>query len=111
MTNTKRPIDHAFDKIWEYFQIDQDTEAEQGWCSYSQTRLAILAAVRVAMVCDDSISTGHYYPPNSNEIVVRLREIQYPTAENIGYAQEAVSAAMGWEERLEEIIRIGAGTL
>jgi hypothetical protein len=117
MTNPSRPIDHAFAKIWECYHADQEAAklAQEAGRSikweYSQTRLAVLAAARIAMACDDSINTGHYYPPNSNEIVVRLREIQQPTEENIRYAQEAVRPAMGWEDRLEQLIRTGAKTL
>jgi hypothetical protein len=107
MTNN-RPIDLAFTKIWAAFRSDQDDETQgHGFCNYSQTRIAILAAVRVAMDCDDAINTEWSYPPGGNEIVARLREIHWPTEENIRYAQEAVKPALGWEERLEKLIEIG----
>ena len=103
-----RPIDRAFAKIWEYYHIDQQEDIDTGWCSYTKTRIAILAAVKVAMSCDDAITTGYHYPPGSNEIVARLREIRYPpTAESIEYAQSAVVVPMGWEERIEGLIKIG----
>ena len=106
MTND-RPIDRAFAKIWEAFDQDHQENIETGWCSYTKTRIAILAAVKVAMDCDDSIATDYHYPPGSNEIVARLREIRWPTKENIEYAQAAVTVPMGWEERIEKLIKIG----
>jgi hypothetical protein len=106
MTNN-RPIDLAFAKIWTAFHLELSEETETGFCNYSQTRIAILAAVRVAMDCDDAMATQWSYPPGGNEIVARLREIRWPTEDNIRYAQEAVKPAMGWEERLEKLIEIG----
>jgi hypothetical protein len=108
MTNPERPIDRAFAKIWECYEADKADELSTGWCSFSSTRVAILAAVKVAANCDDSISTEWHYPPGSNEIVARLRSISIPTAENIKYAQDAVRPAMTWQERIEGLIRIGA---
>jgi hypothetical protein len=113
MPNPERPIDRAFAKIWAAYESDKAAEAQaiadgkdSRW-SYSNTRVTILAAVKVAANCDDAITTEWCYPPGSNEIVARLRGIRWPTAENIKYAQEAVRPAMGWEERLEQLIRIG----
>jgi hypothetical protein len=105
--NPERPIDRAFAKIWAAYEADKADEIETGWCSYSDTRVAILAAVKVAANCDDSITTQWHYPPGSNEIVARLRGIGIPTAENIKYAQDAVRPSMTWEDRLEQLIRIG----
>jgi hypothetical protein len=59
------------------------------------------------MDCDDAIVTNWSYPLGGNEIVARLREITWPTEENIRYAQSAVKPALGWEERLEKLIEIG----
>jgi hypothetical protein len=113
MTSPERPIDRAFAKIWECYEADKAAEAQaiadgkdSRW-SYSNTRVAILAAVKVAANCDDSITTQWHYPPGSNEIVARLRGIGIPTAENIKYAQDAVRPSMTWEDRLEQLIRIG----
>jgi hypothetical protein len=113
MTNPERPIDRAFAKIWAAYEADKAAEAQaiadgkdSRW-SYSNTRVAILAAVKVAANCDDSITTEWYYAPGTNEIVARLRSIGIPTAENIKYAQEAVSPSMTWQERIEGLIRIG----
>jgi hypothetical protein len=105
--NPDRPIDLAFNKIWAAFCSDHAEETETGFCSFSQTRIAILAAVRVAMDSDDSIDTEWSYPPGGNEIVARLREITWPTEENIRHAQSAVKPALGWAERLEKLIEFG----
>jgi hypothetical protein len=106
MTND-RPIDRAFAKIWECYHIDHQEDIDTGWCSYTKTQIAILAAIRIAMSCDDSITTGYHYPPGGNEIVARLREISIPTVESIEYAQSAVMVPMDWEERINKLIEIG----
>jgi hypothetical protein len=107
-TNPERPIDRAFAKIWECYHADHQEDDDTGWCSYTKTRIATLAAIRIAMSCDDAITTGYHYLPGSNEIVARLREIRYPpTAESIEYAQAAVMVPMDWEERIEGLIKIG----
>jgi hypothetical protein len=62
------------------------------------------------MSCNDSITTGYHYPPGGNEIVARLREIHLPTKENIEHAQSAVVVPMGWEERIEGLIKIGVSS-
>jgi hypothetical protein len=106
-SNPERPIDRAFAKIWQCYEVDQLQDIDIRWSKYSPTRQAILAAVKVAANCDDSIATEWHYPPGSNEIVARLRGIGIPTTENIKYAQDAVRPSMGWEDRLEQLIRIG----
>ena len=60
-----RPIDRAFAKIWEYYHIDQQEDIDTGWCNYVQTKIAILAAVKVAMSKHEClmISDGNYLYP------------------------------------------------
>jgi hypothetical protein len=109
MNNPERPIDKAFAKIWECYHADLIEDTPDCF-KFAATRAAIYEAIPVASACDEVIDAGRYFLAGSNEITYRLGSIPLtPTAESINHAQSAVRPVVTWSERLEELIKIGAG--